>query len=232
MMQLPLPPFLSSPFAAPGVLTVVNARRLNPETGYSVLSVRQNKEAFTAVCVSPVRIIEGMNIEVHEGRWVNNKKYGRQFHIDRFSIPEPASALGVETYLASGIVRGIGPALAKRVVQAFGEQALPILDAHPERLLEIPGIGRAALKKIVDSWSERRGAAEVLSALCGIGFSVAYAAKALKAFGPNALSLIRENPYVLTKVRGIGFTKADEIAVKMGFDRRVPSGSSRAFSMS
>jgi exodeoxyribonuclease V alpha subunit len=103
----------------PGVFSVVGTRYHNPETGYLVLSVRppSGKEVFTAICTTPSRIIEGMSIEVEEGRWVKNKKYGRQFHIGRLSIPEPASVFGVATYLASGIIRAVGHTLAKRIVR-------------------------------------------------------------------------------------------------------------------
>jgi hypothetical protein len=86
----------------PGLFSVVGSRYHNPDTGYSVLSVKppDSKEVFTAICTSPVRIIEGMNIEIHKGRWVRNKKYGRQFRVDSFSIPEPSTPVGVEKFPA------------------------------------------------------------------------------------------------------------------------------------
>ncbi len=208
------------------MLTVVHSRFYNPDNGYTVLSVRGNGNnpngVFCAICNSPYQLEKGMVIAVHEAKWVNNTKYGKQYKIESFGMPEPDTREGVERYLAAGVIRGIGPAMAKRIVAKFGENTLAILDEDPKKLLSVPGIGEATIARIAGSWNEKRATAKILSALCNLGLSLAYANKVYKHFGDNSVETLKKNPYILTDVYGIGFIRADEIARKLFFDVNDP----------
>lgn len=208
------------------MLTIVHSRFYNPDNGYTVLSVRGNGNnpngVFCAICNSPFQLEKGMVIAVHEGKWVDNTKYGKQYKIESFGMPEPDTREGVERYLASGVIRGIGPAMAKRIVARFGENTLAILDEDPKKLLSVPGIGEATIIRIAGSWNEKRATAKILAALCNLGLSLAYANKVHKHFGDKSVETLKKNPYILTDVYGIGFIRADEIARKLFFDVNDP----------
>jgi len=202
----------------------MNTRYYNSDNGFTVAVVQNpdNKERlFTAILYTPLQPEKGMLLTVERGKWVENKKYGRQYKISSFYVKEPESKAGIEKYLASGIIKGIGPTMAKRIVSMFGEKALDVLDADPSKLLEISGIGKLSVEKIAASWQDKRAVARVLSALCNLGLTLALATKVYKQFGGcSAVEVIKQNPYVLTEVYGVGFIRADEIAQKLSFDIR------------
>jgi len=201
--------------------------RFKSNNGFHIITVDvevdgNKKERITAKCTSPVSLAVGQTIEITNGKWVNHSKYGRQYEIASFSIQEPYTSNDIEKYLSSGIIKGIGPTLAKRIVDAFGDKALEILDNEPKMLTQVRGVGDVNIDKIIASWKEQRRDAHILSQLCGMGLSVAYAVKAYKHFKGDAIDIIKSNPYALTAVYGIGFIKADEIGQKLGFTSEHP----------
>jgi len=189
----------------------------SPDTGFSVLSLSTGDgKVFTATCVYPIALVEGQEINIVQSKWVQSK-YGEQLEIKSFYLPEPNTTEEIKAYLSSGAICGIGDVLANRIVGHFGEKAIEILDKTPERLLEVRGIGEESLKRIVSSWKEARLVSKVLISLCGLGLSLTFAQKAYDYYGADAVEVIRENPYKLTAISGIGFLRADKIAQTLGF---------------
>jgi exodeoxyribonuclease V alpha subunit len=152
------------------------------------------------------------------GRWVEDRRYGQQFKVAAFTPLDPGTLAGIERYLASGLVKGIGPTLASRIVAAFGLKTLQILDETPGQLTRVPGLGKARAKKLAQAWSEQRDARQAMIFLQGHGISPAFASRILKRYGNGAAELVRKNPYRLAlDVWGIGFRTADRIAQSLGF---------------
>jgi len=165
-------------------------------------------------CISEVLISE---LPLHiTGEWEYSQKYGHRLRIKSYIPVAPSSKDGIIRYLASGTIRGIGEATAKKMVERFGDKTLEVLDNSPEKIKEIKGIGQNKAEVIIRSWKNQRNIAELLSALCTYGLSVSYAKKALHHFGTDAVKIIRENPYALTELQGIGFYRADVIAKMNG----------------
>ncbi|MEK6372597.1 MAG: ATP-dependent RecD-like DNA helicase [Acidobacteriota bacterium] len=157
------------------------------------------------------------------GEWRSHKKWGRQFAAESAAPVMPTSAEGIESYLAAGHVKGIGVALAKRFVERFGADVLRVIDQEPERLREIPGVGRRTLEKIKESWEQQRGVRDLMVFLASIGLGGARAFRIHQQYGQRAVAMIRQNPYRLVhEVRGIGFRTADAIAQRLGHDLRSP----------
>lgn len=178
----------------PEIFSIVHIRYQNPDNGYTVLTVKKKDSTngvFTAVCNSSFSLQKGIDIEVSEGKWVDNAKYGRQYKIGAFTVREPETAEGIELYLASGVIPGIGPAMAKRITASFGDKTLSILDEDPKKLLTINGIGEVTIGKIAEAWREKRATAKALSALCGLGLSLTYANKVYRHFGEMAFETVR-----------------------------------------
>ncbi len=151
------------------------------------------------------------------GRWNFHPQYGRQFQVDNFILEAPSDLVGIEKYLNSGLIKGIGPIYAKRIVDQFGTETLQIIDLSPERLLEIPGIGSKRAELIQSCWQQQRSIRDVMVFLQAYGITPAYAQKIYKTYGQNSIKKVQENPYMLARhVGGIGFKMADQIAQKMG----------------
>jgi exodeoxyribonuclease V alpha subunit len=164
----------------------------------------------------------GETLRVH-GRWSHHPKYGEQFKVDRYESVLPATLAGIQKYLGSGMIRGIGPVFAKRLVEAFGAETLEVIEAAPDRLAEVEGIGPVRRQRIVTAWAEQREIREVMLFLQGHGVSPAYAVKIFKAYGQAAIATVRENPYRLARdIRGIGFKTADKIARELGIPEDSP----------
>ena len=164
----------------------------------------------------------GETVEV-VGSWTVNQKYGRQFEIDSIRAAPPTTREGIEKYLASGLVEGIGGVLAERIVDHFGEDTLDILDADPERIKEVDGIGEVRGDRIVEAWEEQRAIRSVMVFLQSHGVTPGRAVKIWETYGPRAVGILREDPYRLAEdVRGIGFKTADEIAGELGIERDAP----------
>ena len=190
----------------------------NPDNDYCVLQVSDNLDWHTIVgTMTGVTI--GMTI-VADGEWTNNKKFGRQFAVNTWKEELPDSVVGIEKYLASGIVHGIGPKKARLIVGMFKEKTMEILDKHIDRLLEVPTIGKTCLDRIRRSWEEQKGVRDVMVFLQAHGISATYAAKIYKEYGRESIQKVQENPYCLADdIFGIGFKTADEIAFSFGYER-------------
>lgn len=157
------------------------------------------------------------------GSWEQHAQYGQQFRIAAYQIRSPQTLDGIVRYLGSGVIPGIGPELAKRIVRHFGMETLDIIQAAPERLQEVEGIGAARAEKVAAAWKAQRDLHEVMVFLRGYGISAAYAARIYKRYGNRAVSVVRENPYRLAiDIWGIGFKTADAIARNLGIESTAP----------
>ena len=157
------------------------------------------------------------------GRWINHPVHGYQFRADSYSSELPASANAVRRYLASSLVKGIGPVLAGRLVDCFGDETLQVIDEQPERLAEAPGVGPRRVESIRRAWEEQQEIRNVMLFLQGHGVSAAYSTRIYRTYGQDAVKVVQENPYRLAQdVRGIGFITADKIARQMGIDEHSP----------
>ena len=155
-----------------------------------------------------------------EGCWRIDSKYGREFRVTAFEETLPATAYGIEKYLGSGLVRGIGPKYARLIVSRFGEDTLEIIENAPDRLYEVPGIGKKRVEQIKCSWTEQKEIRNIMLFLRGHDVSCAHAARIYKQYGADSLRVVRENPYRLADdIWGIGFRTADAIAAKLGFEK-------------
>jgi exodeoxyribonuclease V alpha subunit len=158
------------------------------------------------------------------GRWVEDRRYGQQFRVETFTPLDPSTLAGIERYLGSGLVKGIGPTLAARIVGAFGLKTLQVLDESPKQLASVPGLGKARAKKLALAWAEQRGARQAMIFLQGHGLSPALASRILKRYGEGAGEVVSKNPYRLAlDVAGIGFRTADRIARALGFATDSPA---------
>ena len=201
----------------------------NDQNGFSVISVRNGRDHFAAVGALAF-VVTGERV-ILDGDWVAHPEYGRQFKFTGCQNVEPETVGGIERYLGSGMIRGVGPATAKLIVQAFGEDALGVLDESPERLREISGIGPKRAKMIAQSYSEQRAARQALVFLQGYGISPALSMKIFRAFGDKTQAVVRANPYQLVeRVEGIGFKTADAIAHSVGIEPESPERLSCALS--
>ncbi len=179
-------------------------------------------DIVSAVGSLPVDMFYDGSKHLFNGRWVPSK-YGYQLKIDRITAIDPHGKKDIIKFLSSGIIKGIGPVTAIRLVEHFGEDTLDVLDDNPRAITQVKGIGQSTADKIINSWKEQRGTAKIITTLCSYGLSVTYARKVLLKFGGKAIDLIKDNPYILTEIRGIGFLKADEVAREFGLEADNPA---------
>ncbi|WP_317312434.1 ATP-dependent RecD-like DNA helicase [Clostridium thermobutyricum] len=185
------------------------------DSGYTVLKVNVNNQTITSTGAVPFAK-EGQSVKL-TGEWIIHKQFGKQFKIEEFEEILPTSKDGIERYLSAGVIYGIGPVTAKRIVEYFGEETLDILDNNIERLKEVEGIGDKKFKIIYDSYQEQKGLRDIILFFTEYGLSNNQCIKLYKKYGDRAKDLIKENPYRLCKdISGIGFKTADKIAMNMG----------------
>ncbi len=154
------------------------------------------------------------------GIWFNDHKHGVQFKVKQIKTVTPNTLEGIEKYLGSGMVKGIGPHFARRLVRAFGEQVFDIIEANPERLMELDGIGKKRREKITSAWSEQKVIREIMVFLQSHGVGTARAVRIYKTYGDQSVAKVQENPYRLAlDIHGIGFKTADSLAMQLGIDR-------------
>lgn len=190
----------------------------NHDNDYCVLQVSNDMEWNTIVGTMPGVNI-GMTI-IANGEWTNNKKFGRQFTVSTWHEELPDNVVGIEKYLASGIILGIGPKKARLIVSVFKEKTMEVMDNDIDRLLEVPSIGKTCLERIKRSWKEQKGVRDVMVFLQSHGISATYAAKIYKEYKNESIQKVQENPYCLADdIFGIGFKMADEIARSFGYER-------------
>jgi len=163
------------------------------------------------------------------GTWISHAQWGRQMQVARYEVVRPATAFAIEKYLGSGMVKGVGPVTAKRIVEKYGEEALDIIEQHPRKLLNVQGIGEKTLLKITKAWADQREVKNIMLFLQSHGVSPAYAVKIYKAYGSQAIEIVERNPYQLAAdIWGIGFKSADKIAREIGIaeddPRRIEAG--------
>ena len=191
---------------------------LNEENGYTVLVVKAGKSRVSAVGIMPpIAVGEKLRIT---GDWTEHPVYGRQIKVQSIEIEKPTTLSGIEKYLSSGMIRGIGPATAKLLIRAFGEQTLDVLYSQPEKLLDVPGIGQKRAQMIQESYAEQAQQREAMVFLQSYGVTPALAVKIYKRYGENVRQVITRNPYRLVEdVEGIGFKTADRIAASLGIEQ-------------
>ena len=191
----------------------------NETNGYSVIKCKAKgyNDLVTVVGNMP-EVHVGSVLEL-TGNWKVDAKYGRQFSMETFSETLPATVYGIEKYLGSGLVKGIGPKFAKAIVRQFGEDTLVIIEETPERLLEVPGIGEIRVERIRKSWEDQKEIKNIMLFLQSHNVSTGHATKIYKTYGNESIQVVQENPYRLADdIWGIGFKTADTIAEKQGFE--------------
>ena len=194
------------------------------DTGFSVIRLRsEDRHELSTVVGRTAHVSLGEWVEA-EGLWHNDPKHGPQLKAEEMRVSAPVTREGVEHFLGSGIVHGVGPSLAKRMVDAFGESVFDIIEHSPERLREISGVGKIRSARISKAWSEKRRVREVMLFLRSHGVGTNRAVRIARTYGDETLSILREDPYRLVKdVRGIGFASADSIAKQIGFESDSPA---------
>ncbi|MBE9241787.1 ATP-dependent RecD-like DNA helicase [Synechocystis salina] len=187
------------------------------ETGYTVarLQIPRAKE-LTTVVGNFANIQAGQTLKL-QGIWKEHPKYGSQFQVSQYHETKPATLTGIEKYLGSGLIKGVGPVTAKRIVAHFGLETLEIIEGESDRLIEVPGIGKKRVRMIQSAWAEQKAIKEVMLFLQGHGVSTTYAVKIYKQYGDDAIRVVTDNPYQLADdIFGIGFLTADKIAQQVG----------------
>ncbi len=193
----------------------------NPENGYTVAKVATRRGLVTVVG-NMAGVHVGASVEMR-GEWANHPKFGRQFKVQDYRTVLPATVAGIEKYLGSGLIKGVGPVTAKRIVRHFGADALRIIDEEPDRLKEVLGVGKKRVAMIKAAWEEQRQIKEVMIFLQSHGVSTGLAVKIYKHYGDAAIGVLQTNPYQLQRdIFGIGFKTADKIAMALGIPHDSP----------
>lgn len=201
----------------------------NQENGYSVMRVKVKDYKEPVTLVGNLLDVPVGAVLLCEGDWKMDKRYGNQFVAETWEEVMPATVYGIEKYLGSGLVKGIGPKFAHLIVEMFGTDTIEIIEDHIERLYEVAGIGKKRVEKIKESWEKQKDIKNVMLFLQQYGVSTAYAAKIYRQYGKESIEKVKDNPYRLADdIWGIGFKTADGIASKMGYEnndiRRCKSG--------
>ncbi|GAB4227106.1 MAG: ATP-dependent RecD-like DNA helicase [Elainellaceae cyanobacterium] len=187
------------------------------ETGYTVARLKAPRTSELITVVGNFANIQAGQTLHLEGTWREHPKYGAQFQVVKYRETKPATLTGIEKYLGSGLIKGVGPVTARRIVAHFGLETLEIIENQIERLIEVPGIARKRIKMIQQAWTEQKAIKEVMLFLQGHGVSTTYAVKIYKQYGDESIDVVTRNPYQLaTDIYGIGFVTADAIARNLG----------------
>src|ERR671914_367586 len=223
---MPLPEKQNEIAAIQGTISRITYQ--NADTHYTVARLEEDGGPAMTVVGTIFPVSEGEEIKV-TGAWKRHPRYGLQFHVDHWYKVDPATLEGIEKYLGSGLIKGIGPSYAKRLVQAFGLDTLQVLSDQPLRILEVDGIGEVRARRIMQAWQEQRGMQDVMVFLQGHGVGASLALRIYRVFGAGTIAQVRENPYALARqVHGVGFIIADRMAHRLGirgdFPLRVQAG--------
>ena len=205
----------------------------NEENGFCVLRVKARGVRDLVTVVGHAATISAGEWITATGEWFNDRTHGQQFKARFLKTTPPTTSEGIEKYLSSGMIRGIGPVYAKKMVQIFGDKVFDIIEANPERLREVDGIGPVRAQRITAAWAEQKIVREIMVFLHSNGVGTARAVRIYKTYGSDAIQVMTENPYRLARdIRGIGFKTADAIAMKLGIEKtamiRVRAGISYA----
>ncbi len=205
----------------------------NPDNGFCVLRVKARGQRDLVTVIGHAALISAGEFVQASGTWVTDRTHGLQFRAAFLKASPPTTLEGIERYLGSGMIRGIGPVYAKRLVRGFGESVFDIIEAQPDRLHEVAGIGPRRAAGIVAGWAEQKVVREIMLFLHAHGVGTARAVRIYKTYGADAVQVMSENPYRLARdIRGIGFRTADQIAARLGIEKtaliRVRAGVSHA----
>lgn len=202
----------------------------NEENGYTVAKLAPERpprhlphwQTEVAIVGNMAGVNVGESVELH-GRWTVHPEYGKQFTVVKMRSVLPATITGIEKYLGSGLIKGVGPVTAKRIVAHFDTDTLDVIDTEPERLIEVPGVGKKRVALVKRAWEEQRAIKEVMIFLQGHGVSTSLATKIYKRYGDDAIETVQRNPYQLAEdIFGIGFLTADKIARALGIAPDAP----------
>ena len=205
----------------------------NAENGFCVLRIKARGHRDLVTVIGHAAVVSVGEWITASGEWINDRTHGQQFKASFIRTSAPSSVAGIEKYLGSGMIPGIGPVYAAKMVQAFGEDVFDIVETAPERLREVAGIGRVRAARITSAWAEHKVVREIMVFLHSHGVGAARAIRIYKTYGVDAVQAMTENPYRLARdIRGIGFKTADTIAMKLGVEKtamtRVRAGISHA----
>ena len=195
----------------------------SPESGFCVLRLKvRGQRDLVTLTGQAASVTAGEYVEA-DGWWVNDRKHGLQFKAQQLRVIPPSTLDGIERYLGSGMVKGIGPHFARKLVRAFGERVFDVIEDNPEKLLELPGIGPKRQQRVSDAWAEQKVIREIMVFLQSHGVGTARALRIYKTYGEEAVERVRENPYRLAlDIHGIGFKTADQIAQRLGIPADSP----------
>jgi exodeoxyribonuclease V alpha subunit len=205
----------------------------NEENGFCVLRIKARGHRDLVTVIGHSAAASAGEWVSASGEWVNDRTHGQQFRAKFLKISAPTSLEGIEKYLGSGMIRGIGPVYAKKLVRAFGENVFDTIEVEPRRLREVPGIGPVRAARIIAAWAEQKIVREIMVFLHSHGVGTGHAVRIYKTYGTDSVQIMAENPYRLARdIRGIGFKTADAIAMKLGIEKtamiRVRAGISYA----
>ena len=203
----------------------------NEENGYTVFKLApeqsqgaaEDRQGLVTVIGNLPEFTPGEYLKMH-GEWVDHPKHGRQFKIETIEQAYPVTLEGVKRYLGSGLITGIGPRIAERIVEHFGAETLDIIDNEPKRLREVPDIGKKRMAVIVQAWQEQRQVKEIMVYLHGHGITTNLALKIYKQYGDQAMGIVQNDPFQLARdIFGVGFKTADRIAQSTGLPKDDPT---------
>src|ERR1700678_615771 len=192
----------------------------NDENGFCVLRAKARGHRDLVTVIGHAATIAAGEWITASGEWVNDRTHGQQFKARFLRTSAPSSIEGIEKYLASGMIRGIGPVYARKMVRAFGEAVFDIIEAEPDRMREVDGIGPIRAQRITAAWAEQKIVREIMVFLHSHGVGTARAVRIYKTYGADAVQVMTDNPYRLARdIRGIGFKTADAIAMRLGIEK-------------
>lgn len=232
MIPLPPAPGAGLPFGPPAAAPggphldgeVLGFLHQSADGSFAIARLRASDEGGEQIAVGPIgHVAVGQSVRL-TGRWTEHSRHGRRFQVERVVVEDPRTVAGIERYLISAAIPGLGDAFARRVVEHFGVETLRVIDEEPERLREVPGIGAKRLTEIKEHWARDRRNREVQATLRGFGVSQALANKIIDRYGTTALGVVQRTPYTLcAEVPGVGFRTADAIARAVGIPRDDPA---------
>src|SRR6476469_3743193 len=192
----------------------------NSETGFCVLRVKARGQRDLITLVGHAAMISAGEFVQASGTWFNDRTHGVQFRASFLKATTPTTVQGIEKYLGSGMIRGIGPVYARKLVRAFGEAVFDLIEQEPARLRQVTGIGPKRAARIIAGWAEQKVIREIMLFLHANGVGTSRAVRIFKTYGADAVQVITDNPYRLARdIRGIGFKSADQIALRLGIER-------------
>lgn len=192
----------------------------NEDNGFCVLRVKARGKREPITVVGHAAVISAGEFIQANGEWANDRTHGVQFRARFLKTMPPTTTEGIEKYLGSGMIRGIGPAYARKLVRAFGGQVFDVIEAEPHRLREVAGIGPKRADGIATGWAEQQAVREIMIFLHANGVGTSRAVRIYKTYGADAIQVISEDPYRLARdIRGIGFKTADALAMKLGIEK-------------